>query len=77
MPEVQGTRLSREQPGLTAQDVADELGVSKLTVYSWVRDGKLPRTRIGTGKLARIRVHPDDLRHVRSEPEPDTAAAEG
>ena len=42
---------------LTLQQAADKLGVHYMTVYRYVRTGKLPATRVGGG----WQVDPDDL----------------
>ena len=45
---------------LTLQETADRLGVHYMTVYRWVRTGRLPATREGSGWL----VQEDDLAAV-------------
>lgn len=32
---------------LTVDDVADQIGICKRTVYEWVADGRLPHFRLG------------------------------
>lgn len=32
---------------MTVDDVADQIGVCKRTVYEWVADGRLPHFRLG------------------------------
>ncbi len=46
---------------LTLQEAADTLGVHYMTVYRYVRTGKLPATRVGGG----WQVDPDDLARMR------------
>jgi excisionase family DNA binding protein len=55
---------------LTLQQAADELGVHYMTVYRYVRTGKLPATRVGGG----WRVNPDDLALVKPTASRDPAA---
>jgi excisionase family DNA binding protein len=43
---------------LSVRETADELGVSRNTVYDLIRAGDLPHLRIGT----RIRIPTDPLR---------------
>jgi MerR family transcriptional regulator, light-induced transcriptional regulator len=47
---------------LTLSEVADKLGVHYMTVYRYVRTGKLPATRVGTA----WQVDPDDLIPIKS-----------
>jgi excisionase family DNA binding protein len=47
---------------LTLQQAAGELGVHYMTIYRYVRTGKLPATRIGGG----WQVDPDDLARMKS-----------
>jgi excisionase family DNA binding protein len=49
-----------KQP-LTLLEAADELGVHYMTIYRYVRTGKLPATRVGGG----WRVDPDDLARMK------------
>jgi excisionase family DNA binding protein len=51
----QGSRL------LTVREVAAELGVSPVTVYRWVTDGRVPAIRLGVGPRAPVRIDPDEL----------------
>ena len=46
---------------LTLQQAADQLGVHYMTIYRYVRTGKLPATRVGGG----WRVDPDDLARMK------------
>jgi MerR family transcriptional regulator, light-induced transcriptional regulator len=46
---------------LTLQQAADELGVHYMTVYRYVRTGKLPATRVGGG----WRIDPSDLARLK------------
>jgi excisionase family DNA binding protein len=43
---------------LTVKDVAQHFGVSTVTVYSWIRSGKLKSILIANRK---IRIRPSDL----------------
>jgi len=46
---------------LTADEVADLLGISKLTVYQMARAGRITRVELGmTGRAVRFR--PSDIR---------------
>jgi excisionase family DNA binding protein len=49
---------------LTLHEAADRLGVHYMTVYRWVRTGRLPATRIG----AEWRVDPADVEAMRRRP---------
>lgn len=42
-----GGRLSDDLAFLTVEETADLLRVHKNTIYRWVREGRLPSTRIG------------------------------
>jgi excisionase family DNA binding protein len=60
---------------LTLQQAADKLGVHYMTVYRYIRTGKLPATRVGRA----WQVDPDDLAQVtpaqaRSTPNPAARA---
>jgi excisionase family DNA binding protein len=46
---------------LTLLEAADKLGVHYMTIYRYVRTGKLPATRVGGG----WRVDPDDLARMK------------
>ena len=46
---------------MTLLEAADELGVHYMTIYRYVRTGKLPATRVGGG----WRVDPDDLARMK------------
>lgn len=37
----------------TAQEVADLTGVKVLTVYRWIKEGKLKATKLGQWKITR------------------------
>ncbi|SRR5579871_2857583 len=55
--------MSQERPedrGLTPQDVADRLKISRGQVYSLVHSGKLKGRRVGFG-IANIRILESDL----------------
>ena len=47
----------KKQP-LTVAEVAEYYKVSKVTVYSWIRSGKLKSILVGNRK---IRIRPSDL----------------
>lgn len=47
---------------MTIQEVADSLGVHYMTVYRYVRQGRLPATRLG----AEWRIQPSDVDALRS-----------
>ena len=66
--EVESKRQMPEP--LTLQQAADQLGVHYMTVYRYVRTGKLPATRMGGG----WRVDPDDLARMKPAASPKTAA---
>jgi excisionase family DNA binding protein len=51
---------------LTLHEVADRLGVHYMTVYRWVRTGRLPATKAG----ATWSVREQDLERLGAEPEP-------
>ncbi len=36
---------------LSAQEVADRLGLSLSSVYGWLRQGRLPSTRLSEGRV--------------------------
>ncbi len=40
---------------LTPEEVAERLGISKVTARAWLRSGKLPVTRLGDKGLLRCR----------------------
>jgi excisionase family DNA binding protein len=42
----------------SAPAVADQLGVSRVTVYRWIRAGRLPAVRVGGGAY---RISPADV----------------
>jgi len=41
------TTLEKEERLLTIDEVAEFLHMNPMTVYSWVRDGKIPAFKIG------------------------------
>jgi excisionase family DNA binding protein len=55
---------------LTLQQAADKLGVHYMTVYRYVRTGKLPATRVGGG----WQVDPNDLARMKPAGHRDPAA---
>ena len=48
---------------MSLAQVADVLGVSRNTVYRWVKAGKMPAYRIGAG----YRIRPADLEAYAAE----------
>ncbi len=44
--------------GMSACEVADELKVHRVTVWRWIREGKLRAIRVGDGNW---RIEGDDL----------------
>ena len=42
------------RPTVSIQQAADRLGVSRRTVYNWLRLGKLEAKRIGNGRTQRV-----------------------
>jgi excisionase family DNA binding protein len=55
--------ILQERRMMSPQEVAKRLGVARVTVYQWVRRGKLPAVRVG-GKLL---IRPSDLECVLQE----------
>lgn len=43
---------------LTPAEVAEQLGISRNTVYDWIREGRLPAHKYGPRT---IRINADDL----------------
>ena len=41
----------------TPQEVADLTGVKVLTVYRWIKEGKLKATKLGQWKISREDLH--------------------
>ena len=66
---------SKEQL-LTLGDAANRLGVSVVTLRTWVREGRLPAYRVGRRfvrlrwdeLLETLRSHASEARSVREEP---------
>ena len=50
-------RLKGTKKPLTVKEVADTLGCHIMTVYEWVKEGKIPHMRIG----GRIKFDPGAL----------------
>jgi excisionase family DNA binding protein len=44
-------------PLMTAQEVADALGLSALTILHWASDGRLPSLKLGRA----VRFRPEDI----------------
>ena len=42
-----GTTLEKEERLLTLDEVAEFLHINPMTVYAWVKDGKIPAFKIG------------------------------
>lgn len=42
-----GTTLEKEERLLTIDEVAEFLHINPMTVYAWVKDGKIPAFKIG------------------------------
>jgi excisionase family DNA binding protein len=40
---------------LTVEEVADYLGQHRVTVYTEIREGRIPAVRIGEGRTIRVR----------------------
>jgi prophage regulatory protein len=53
MPTTKTTRL------LSRREVMDRIGVSYSTLWSWMRNGKFPRSREVGGKIAWIEAEVD------------------
>jgi excisionase family DNA binding protein len=49
--------MADDEPYLTVQQVADELGVTRQTIYDWIRKKKLPATQV----LRTVRIKRSDL----------------
>jgi len=47
--------MSETERLLTPEQVADRLGISKVTAATWLRQGRLPVTRLGEKGLLRCR----------------------
>lgn len=43
----------KNKPYYTPQEVADYLGVKVLTVYRWIKDGKLKAVKIGQWRISK------------------------
>ena len=46
----------------TCQEVADLLGLSLTTIYSWVQSGRLPSYKFGKSIKSRTRILDSDLK---------------
>lgn len=46
---------------LTVSEVADKMSVHRRTVLNWIRDKKIPYTRIGND----YRIDPEDLKKFK------------
>jgi excisionase family DNA binding protein len=49
------------KPLLTPQQAAEQLGVTRGTVYELVKAGTLRAVRLGDGPKPRLRIRPEDL----------------
>jgi len=47
--------MSEPERLLTPEQVAERLGITKVTARAWLRQGKLPVTRLGSKGLLRCR----------------------
>lgn len=65
--------VKKPEPGhlLTYRQVAEQLGVSERSVYSWAKAGDIAVTRLS--RL--VRVHPDEVERVKREGIGHTSAA--
>ncbi len=71
---VDGARRNRPADGpITLYEAAEQLGVHYMTVYRYVRTGRLPGRKVG----AEWRVEPDDLAAFRADAEADAGAVVG
>lgn len=65
-----------DQPDLTLDEVADQVGVHYQTVYRWVRSGRLPAVKIGSSYVVKRRDLDEftDKRQQPTSPPPPSAA---
>ena len=56
---------------VSADEVAEKLGVHETTVRDWINNGRLPAVRLPGGKA--IRIRPEDLEEHLTEIEPKSA----
>lgn len=52
---------------LTAEEVAEQLGVRARTVRRWANEGLIPVSRFGSGSKARLRFTFEDVERFRKE----------
>ena len=72
MSKIMGQRIhdKREEAGLTVEELADRIGVSRQTVYKWEKGSVKNIDRDYIGKMAKIfRCEPDWLMHMENAPE--------
>ena len=67
-------RIALSDSLLTVAEVAAVLRVSRMTVYSWIRDGRLPASRLA-GTTLRVRAR--DFDQFLDEGALDARAREG
>jgi putative molybdopterin biosynthesis protein len=65
-------RTPEPDPYLTVIQIAEEMGLSDQTVYNWIKEKRLPATKIGRA----LRVRRSDLERV-IEAHSTTAPASG
>jgi putative molybdopterin biosynthesis protein len=53
-------RTSDPDPYLSPLEIAEELGLSDQTIYNWIREKKLPATKIGRA----LRIRRSDLERM-------------
>lgn len=63
--------ILKERQLMSPQAVADRLGVARVTVYQWIRRGRLRAVRIG-GKLL---ISPPDLEDILQDCIPQEVAS--
>jgi excisionase family DNA binding protein len=48
---------------LSVDEVAQKLGVSRWTVYRWIKVGQMKAVTFQTAKSERLRIHVEELEH--------------
>lgn len=56
-------RAGEEQVGLGITEAAERLGVSRQTIYDWIKDGRLRMTKAGSGRTRVLLDDPPDTGH--------------
>ena len=72
MSKIMGQRIhdKREEAGLTVEELADKIGVSRQTVYKWEKGSVKNIDRDYIGKMAKIfHCEPDWLMHMEDAKE--------